>query len=62
MADGIVRKQKNTVLTIMISTVFFDYCGVEVELPAYGGYKRPPVRWRTAAVRCQRPECKPYLI
>ena len=23
MADGIVRKQKNTVLTIMISTVFF---------------------------------------
>ena len=33
MADGIVRKQKNTVLTIMISTVFFDYSGVEVELP-----------------------------
>ena len=32
MADGIVRKQKNTVLTIMISTVFFDYSGVEVEL------------------------------
>ena len=44
MADGIVRKQKNTVLTIMISTVFFDYSGVEVELPAYTGLRAPRTR------------------
>ena len=28
MADGIVRKQKNTVLTMTVSTVFFAYSGV----------------------------------
>ena len=32
MAGGIVRRQKNTVLTVMVSTVFFVYGGVPSEL------------------------------
>ena len=42
--------------------IFYYNFGVKEGSIAYGGYKRPPVRRRTAAVRCQRPECKPYLI